>query len=104
MAELQTPSPPSPQPLPPEGQRTFPPPAALQYARTEPWKQQSNPLATASLVMGVLLFVPFLTSAAAVVLGRLGLKRAGEVGGAGRGPAKAGLVLGFIGLGLWVVL
>ena len=65
---------------------------------------RSNIPATLGLVCGVLLFVPFASGIAAVVLGRLGLRRADELYGRGRRTAQAAVVLGLINLVLSVLL
>lgn len=89
--------PPPMAPAPPE------PPPQLDYVRVGP-ERQSNTPAVAGLICGVLLFVPFVTGVAAILFGRRGLLRAGEIGGRGRGAAKAAVVLGVINLVLSVLL
>jgi hypothetical protein len=69
----------------------------------------SNGPATAALVVGIVALVFCFTvvgGVAAVVLGVIGLRRAGRQAGAGRGRAIAGLVLGLISvvLGLLTLL
>jgi hypothetical protein len=61
----------------------------------------SNGPAVTSLVCGVAGIVPFITSLLALVFGMVGLNRAKQVGGAGRGMALSGLILGVLGLSLW---
>ena len=89
-----------PPPLPPPGSSERPP---LDYVGPYPGGQWNTP-ATASLVCALLLFVPYATGIAAVVLGRKGLTRADETGGRGRSIARAGFVLGVINICLWVLL
>ncbi|MFZ4668459.1 MAG: DUF4190 domain-containing protein, partial [Microthrixaceae bacterium] len=68
--------------------------------------QQQNGLAIASLVCGILTmvlgfccgFVGLIPGIAALVTGYLGLRKADEMGGSGKGMAIAGMVLGGIGL------
>src|SRR5439155_4248686 len=75
------------------------PQTVIEYARRRP----SNREATASLVWGLLLFVPFISGICAIVFGRRGMRAAAEVG-EGRGRARAGLVLGWINIGLSMML
>jgi hypothetical protein len=64
-------------------------------------------MAIISLIAGILgiTFVPFLGSIAAVITGSMAKKEIRESGGAvgGDGLATAGLVLGWIGVGLGVL-
>ncbi|QTE29303.1 DUF4190 domain-containing protein [Pengzhenrongella sicca] len=78
---------------------TDPPPAAPPPART-------NPLAVISLVAGLCGFslVPFFGSVAAVVTGHLALRQLRTSGEDGTGFARAGLWLGYLALGLTLVL
>jgi prepilin-type processing-associated H-X9-DG protein len=77
--------------------------APLEYVRVEP-AQRSNAVATASLVCSLLVFVPYVTGLLAVILGRMGLLRAGELGGRGRAVARAGFIIGIVNIALWVML
>ncbi len=72
---------------------------------------QSNGIATASLIVGLgslVLCMAFVFGLVAVVLGVVGLGRAKERGGAKRGQAIAGIILGVLsmvaGLGTWVTI
>lgn len=72
---------------------------------------QGNGAATASLVVGIVslaLCMAFVGGIVAVVLGVVGLGRAKERGGARRGQAIAGIILGvlsmLLGLGTWFAL
>ena len=96
----QTPRPPAP-PSPRDPPATAPPP--LEYVSAEPARQANAP-AAAALACGVLLFIPFVTGVAAIILGRRGMLRAGELGGRGRRAARAAVVLGVINLILSVLL
>jgi len=68
-------------------------------------RPRTNGFAVASLVLG-LMFCLVVTSPLAVVFGHLGLEQIEDSGGTqgGRGIATAGLVLGWIGMGLIFVL
>ena len=97
---MSEPPPPMPPPLPPPVPPERPP---LEYVRADPGGQSNTP-ATASLVCALLLFVPYATGIAALVLARKGQARAADLGGRGRGLARAGFVLGVINICLWVLL
>jgi prepilin-type processing-associated H-X9-DG protein len=79
-----------------------PGPPQLDYVPT--YGVRSNVPAAVALVCGVLLFVPFVSGIAALVLGRLGLRRADEVHGRGRRMSQAAIVLGVVNLVLSVAL
>jgi prepilin-type processing-associated H-X9-DG protein len=79
-----------------------PGPPQLDYVPT--YGVRSNVPAAVALACGVLLFVPFLSGIAALVLGRLGLRRADEVHGRGRRMSQAAIVLGVVNLVLSVAL
>jgi hypothetical protein len=90
-------SPPSPPPSPVSpGQ--YPPPGV--YAG-----QPTNGLAIASLVLGI-LWLGWVGSVLAVIFGHVALGQIARAGGAqgGRGLAIAGLVLGWIGVGAFVLV
>jgi Domain of unknown function (DUF4190)/DUF1707 SHOCT-like domain len=71
-------------------------------ARAQP---RTNPLAQASLACGVAeIFTLGLTSIPAVVLGHMARGQIRRTGEAGSTLALTGLVLGWIGVGLWVLL
>jgi prepilin-type processing-associated H-X9-DG protein len=91
-------APATPPPLPPP----LPERPALDYVARQ--SEQSNVPAVVGLIFGVLLFVPFVFGAAAVVLGRMGIRRADELQGRGRRAAKAAVVLGVVNLVLSVLL
>jgi prepilin-type processing-associated H-X9-DG protein len=61
-----------------------------------------NFAATAAVVSGALLFVPFLTGILAIVVGRRGLEAAAETG-AGRFAAKWGIGLGIANVAIWTL-
>lgn len=65
---------------------------------------KANSLAVASLVCGLLeIFLGF-TAIPAVILGHKALRQIRQTGEPGRGMAKAGLVLGWTAIGIFVVL
>lgn len=57
--------------------------------------------AICSLALGLLGCVPFITSAAAIVLGIVGVRAARHPHISGRGVAISGLILGVAGIALW---
>jgi len=67
--------------------------------------QQNNGMGTAALVMGILQFFCLGTigSILAIVFGRIGLKRVAAGEATNGGAAKAGYLLGIIGLVIQVV-
>lgn len=63
--------------------------------------QQTNGMAIAALICGVLqIFFWFLAGVPAVVLGHMARKQIRQTGQAGDGMALAGLILGYLGLAL----
>ncbi|HEY3436058.1 MAG TPA: DUF4190 domain-containing protein, partial [Actinotalea sp.] len=62
----------------------------------------TNTLAVVSLITGIagLTIFPFLASIAAVITGHMARRRIQETGEAGQGLTTAGLVLGYIGIGI----
>ncbi|MCB0919345.1 MAG: DUF4190 domain-containing protein [Actinobacteria bacterium] len=77
----------------------FPPPAGLAAPAYQPQYQyqQSNGLAVAALVLGVLGFLfGFLTSIPGIVVGHLARRRARDLNGAGSEMAMVGLVLSYV--------
>ena len=97
--------PPLPPPNAPPGEPAGVPPGRppLDYLRVG-IEQRPNTPATAGLICGVLLFVPYVAGIAAILLGRAGRRRADELGGRGRRAAQAAVVLGVINLALAVLL
>jgi len=67
----------------------------------------NSTLALVSLIMGILglSFVPFLGSIVAVITGPLAQREINESNGTlgGEGLAKAGIILGWIGIGLGII-
>ena len=89
----QPPPPPSPPPAP-VGQ---PPPSAY------PQSTSTNGFAVASLVLGIAqIFLCFIATILALTFGYIAKNQIDRSGGAqgGRGMAIAGIVLGYIGIGL----
>jgi hypothetical protein len=66
------------------------------------YPQTTNGLAIASMVLGI-LWLYFIGSILAVIFGHVSLSQIKRTGQRGRGMAIAGLVLGYIGIGLLVV-
>lgn len=76
-------------------------------------KPPSNGLATASLVLGIITAVFFLTiigwplvpilGLLAIIFGFIGLSNAGKQNGLGKGKATAGLILGFSPIVLTII-
>ena len=70
--------------------------------RTNP--PRTNPLAVAALVCGIGQFFTLgLGTIPAVILGHMSHRQIRRTGEQGRGMATAGLVLGWIGVALWVI-
>lgn len=87
---------------PPVGRAYNPPPPGQPYSQT-PAGPGTNVLAILSLIfscLGVVLIVPVIGSIAGVVMGHLANKQIPSTGEQGAGLAKAGLIVGYIGLGL----
>lgn len=63
-------------------------------------------MAVAALVLGIMTFVCLgpIAGVLAIIFGFLGMKRAKEMGGTGKGMALAGLILGTVGTILAVIL
>lgn len=82
--------------------KTTPTPAPSQPASAP----STNALAVVSLVAGIvgLTLIPFLASIAAVVTGHIGLKEIRAKGDRGEGMAVAGLITGYIGVGIGLVV
>ena len=93
-----------PQQMPPGGYGQppmMPPPYGQQGYPGAPAPRKSNGAAIASLILGILGCVPFITGLLAVILGIVGIKVGGDPQRGGRGMAIAGLLLGILSLGLW---
>lgn len=98
----QTPVPPGFPPQPP-----FPPPPGGYYqgpGSMPPEPRRSNPLAITSLVLGILLCIPFISGVGAVLCGIIGIGKAKDPRVGGKGMAIAGLILGLANLLLWGLL
>jgi len=70
------------------------------YQQVQP--QSTEGLAIASLVLGI-VWVLWIGSILAVIFGHVALRRIAREGKGGRGMAIAGLVLGYIGIGLLAI-
>lgn len=85
----------------------YPPPPAMGYPGQPgmpPMGKRGNGWAVASLVCGIVLCVPALTSLLAILFGIVGLRKARDPQTGGRGLALTGIILGVVGVLLWVVL
>ena len=90
-----------------------PPPPPPQHAGAQPAAGQQNQLALWAMITGiaaiVLIWIPYVSIAgllaaiAAVVLGIMGNNKAKVLGGAGRGQAITGIVLGAVALALFII-
>ena len=65
-----------------------------------------NGLGTAALVLGIVQFFcfPLIGGVLAIVLGKMGMAKAEQGLATNGGAAKAGFILGIVGLALWVLL
>ncbi len=99
------PEPPPPAPPPPPVMPYAVPVAVAPYGYYQP-APSTNGMAVASLVTSLTLpfMVPVLGSIIAVVFGHVGLSQIQKTGAGGKGMAIAGLVLGYLGLAVAVVL
>lgn len=82
------------------------PPQAYQY-RQPPFgaQAQTNGMAIAALICGVCqIFFLFFTGVPAIVLGHMARKQIRQTGEAGDGMALAGMILGYVGVALSVLL
>ena len=66
--------------------------------------QRTNGMAIAALACGIVGFFVFPASIAAVMLGHMARREIGRTGEAGGGMATAGLILGYIGLVIGILL
>jgi hypothetical protein len=78
-----------------------PPPQYGQGYPGGPGPRKSNGAAIASLILGILGCVPFITGILAVILGLFGIKAANDPQRGGKGMAIAGLLLGILSIGIW---
>jgi prepilin-type processing-associated H-X9-DG protein len=95
---------PTPPGYAPQGQMGMPPQPAhwAQPAYGAPLiAPPSSGLAVASLICGLLFFIPFLPGLLGVVFGILGINQTREGRASGRGLAVAGLICGALSLLLW---
>jgi Domain of unknown function (DUF4190)/Domain of unknown function (DUF1707) len=80
-------------------------PSSMQQVQYAPVQRRTNPLAVASLACGLgQIFFWFLAAVPAVVLGHVARRQIRQTGEDGQGMATAGLVLGWIGIALTVLL
>jgi hypothetical protein len=77
-----------------------PPPFRLDYGYGNA-PRRGNAWAVASLVLGLLGCVPFITGVLAIVFGALGIRKTRDPSAGGQGLAIAGLILGIISVVGW---
>jgi hypothetical protein len=94
MSDLPPPPPPPPLPPPPSSPAVTPRPEPLASSTAG----ESNTMGTLALVFGLSAFVclPLLGGILAMIFGILGLAKAKQIGGRGRGMSIAGIVLAII--------
>jgi hypothetical protein len=78
------------------------PRAAYGYPVDQP--RRANSMAVGSLVCGILEIFFGFTAIPAVILGHKALRQIRQTGEPGRGMAKAGLILGWSAIGIFVIL
>ena len=88
----------------PYGAEPYPPTHGQQYYGTA--SRPNNTMAIVSLIAGIagLTVVPFIASVVAVITGHMARRQIAETGDEGGGLATAGLVMGWIGVVLGVLL
>lgn len=64
---------------------------------------RTNGLAVASMVLGI-IWIWWIGSVLAVIFGHVALSQISEHGGGGRGMAIAGVVLGWVGVGVLAIV
>jgi hypothetical protein len=64
-------------------------------------QRRGNAAAIASLVLGLLGCIPFITGLLAVIFGIIGIRRARDPQAGGNGFAIAGLILGILSVAIW---
>ncbi|HUC25346.1 MAG TPA: DUF4190 domain-containing protein [Streptosporangiaceae bacterium] len=79
--------------------------ATNRWATPERRTAKTNPLAIAALVCGIIQFAGLIFPVAfvAIVLGHMARRKIRQTGEDGHGMAKAGLILGYIGLALTIL-
>lgn len=81
----------------------YPPPDPRQAAGTAPTTRRTNGKAVAALAVSLLLgWVPFLGGGAAIVLGVMARREIERTGESGDGFALAAIILGVLGIVLWI--
>jgi hypothetical protein len=91
-------APPPSQPAPAYGQ-----PGAPAYG--QPTGAKTNTLAIVSLVASIagMVIIPIIASIAGVICGHISLGQIKQTGEQGRGMAVAGLIIGYVGIALWII-
>ncbi|MEN2741087.1 DUF4190 domain-containing protein [Microbacterium sp. X-17] len=91
------------QPVPPSPQYpgAYPPPVYTPY----PTGPRTNPLAIVSLISSLvgLFIIPIIASIVGVITGHISLSQIKKTGENGHGMALAGVIIGWVSLGLWVI-
>lgn len=90
---------PYPPPMPPPGQPYGPYPQPVPWAMSRP----TNGMAVASMVLGI-LWLYWIGSILALIFGYIARRQIRERGESGNGMAIAGIVLGWVGVGVALVL
>ena len=99
--------PPGTPPPPPVPAATYPTYASPSPYGGQPVRQPQNGLGVAALVLSILGIagcIPFIGGILGIVFGILGMKNADRSIATNKGMAKAGLIIGIVGLGLWVLV
>jgi hypothetical protein len=65
---------------------------------------KTNTLAIVALIVSLVQCIPIVSPVAAVILGHIAMKQIRERSEGGRGLAIAALILGYLGLVVWIVL
>jgi hypothetical protein len=101
-----TPPPPPPPPGPPPGSPP-PPPPGMPAGQPAYGAAPQNGMGTAALILsilGIIGCIPIVGGVLGIVFGKMGMKAAQEGRATNEGQAKAGFIIGIIGLVLWVLL
>jgi hypothetical protein len=89
---------------PPPGQQYYPPYQPYQAYQPYPAVRPTNGLAVAALVCGIAAFAVGITCVPAIICGHLARRQIRRTGEQGDGLALAGLILGYVGVVLFVML
>lgn len=90
----------APQSAPPYGQQPAGPYGqAYGYATAPP----QNSMALVAMILAIVGIPSFITAPIGAILGHVAMKQIKESGESGEGMAKAGIIIGWIATGLWVL-